>query len=147
MGSTFHSLHYHIVFSTKNRRPLIHPSWRTELHAYMGGTARGLEGVPECVGGVSDHVHLLVGLKTTTTISDWVRELKKASSKWAAEHHEPLFVWQDGYSVFTVSWTHVEMVRGYVAGQESHHATITPMDELIQLFARNGVKYDPKYLE
>lgn len=60
MGSTFHSLHYHIVFSTKERRPLIHATWRQSLHEYMGGTVRGLGGIAEAVGGVEDHVHLLV---------------------------------------------------------------------------------------
>ena len=147
LGSTFYSLHYHVVFSTKQRRPLIHPAWRAQLHAYMGGTTHGLEGVPECVGGVDDHVHLLVSLKTTSIMADWVRELKKASSTWASEHHEPLFSWQDGYSVFTLSWTHVPDVRKYIENQESHHAKTSFMDELIRLFAKNGVKYDPKYLE
>ena len=146
MGSTFYSLHYHVVFSTKERRPLIHAKWRPQLHAYLGGTTRGLGGVPEAVGGMDDHVHLLIGLKTTTAIADWVRELKKASSAWASEHHEPLFAWQDGYAAFTVSWTHVSDVRRYIDGQETHHAKTPFSNELVQLLERNGVKYDPVYL-
>ena len=65
MGSTFHSLHYHVVFSTKERRPFIDGEWRKDLHAYLGGIIRGLGGVAEAVGGVEDHVHLLISLKTT----------------------------------------------------------------------------------
>ena len=61
MGSTFLSLHYHIVFSTKERRPFIKPTWRSKLHEYLGGTVRGLGGIPEIVGGVEDHIHLLAG--------------------------------------------------------------------------------------
>ena len=63
MGSTFFSLHYHLIFSTKERVPMIHVEWRPRLHAYMGGIIRGLNGVAEIVGGVSDHVHLLVSLR------------------------------------------------------------------------------------
>ena len=65
MPSTYLSLHYHLVFSTKNREALIAPEWRARLHEYLGGTVRGLGGFPEGIGGVADHVHLLVGLKAT----------------------------------------------------------------------------------
>jgi REP element-mobilizing transposase RayT len=70
MGSTFFSLHYHVVFSTKQRRPFIRPAWRAQLHAYLGGTTHGFEGVPECVGGVDDHVHAIVSLKTKVSFMD-----------------------------------------------------------------------------
>ena len=60
MGSTYHSLHYHIVFGTKDRRPFITPGWRSRLHEYLGGTVKGLGAVPEAIGGVEDHVHLLI---------------------------------------------------------------------------------------
>ena len=65
MGSTFYSLHYHVVFSTKERRPLLRGEWRARAHEYLGGTVRGLAGVAEAIGGVEDPVHLLVSLKTT----------------------------------------------------------------------------------
>ncbi|MEI6396443.1 MAG: IS200/IS605 family transposase [Verrucomicrobiota bacterium] len=146
MGSTFYSLHYHIVFSTKERRPLIRQEWRARLHEYLGGTVRGLGGVAESVGGVEDHVHLLVSLKTIHAPADLTRELKKASSVWAAEHHEPVFAWQEGYAIFTVSWTHVPVVRRYIAAQEAHHQKTPIADELKRLLEKNGVSYDPKYL-
>jgi REP element-mobilizing transposase RayT len=99
MGSTYYSLHYHWVCSTKERRPFIQPDWRPRLHEYLGGTIRGLVGMPLKIGGVVDHVHALIGLKPTHCLSDLVRELKKASSVWAATHHERQFEWQEGYSV------------------------------------------------
>lgn len=146
MGSTFLSLHYHIVFSTKERRPFIKPAWRAQLHEYLGGTIRGLGGVPEIVGGVEDHVHLLVALRATHCLSDFMQELKKASSVWAAEKHESDFRWQDGYAAFTVSWSHVEPVRHYIATQEDHHRKTDFVFELKQLLEKNGVKYEEKYL-
>ncbi len=146
MGSTFYSLHHHIVFSTKDRRPLIRSDWRTHLHEYLGGTVRGLDGVAEVVGGVEDHVHLLISLGTTDAPANIVRELKKASSIWAKEKHEPSFSWQEGYAIFSTSWTHISVLRTYIANQEEHHRKTTYVDELKKLLAKNGVQYDSKYL-
>ena len=97
MGSTYYSIHHHIVFSTKERRPLISSVWCPQLHEYLGGTVRGMGGVAEAVGGVEDHVHLLVSMKTTDAPADLVRELKKASSLWAKENHVSLFPLIRGY--------------------------------------------------
>jgi putative transposase len=112
MPSTYLSLHYHLVFATKNREVLIAPEWRVRLHDYLGGTIRGLDGYPEGIGGVADHVHLLVSLKATHCLADFMRELKKASSLWV--HKEiglHAFAWQEGYAAFTVSATAREAVR------------------------------------
>jgi putative transposase len=146
MGSTFYSLHYHVVFSTKERRPLIRADWRPLLHEYLGGTVRGLGGVAETIGGVEDHAHLLLSLKTTDAPAGIIRELKKASSVWAAENHDALFCWQEGYAIFTVSWTHVPVLRRYIANQQEHHRKIPFLDELKRLLEKNGVSYDPQYL-
>src|SRR4030095_1998297 len=77
MGSTFFSLHYHLVFSTKERRPFIKPEWQPRLHSYLGGIIKGMNGVPEIVGGVEDHVHILASLRPVHCIADVLRDLKK----------------------------------------------------------------------
>ena len=146
MGSTFLSLHYHVVFSTKERRPFIRSLWCSTLHEYLGGTVRGLGGIPEIIGGVEDHVHLLIGLRATHCLADLMRELKKASSNWVAGQHEKDFSWQDGYAAFTVSWTHLESVRQYIAAQAEHHRKTDFITEFRALLAKNGVKYEEKYL-
>ena len=112
----------------------------------MGGTVGGLGGVAESINGVHDHVHLLLSLKTTHAPSELVRELKKASSVWATQKHEPSFEWQEGYSIFSVSWTHLPVVKRYIEGQEEHHRKLSFCDELKRLLEKNGVVYDPKYL-
>jgi REP element-mobilizing transposase RayT len=147
VGSTYYSLHYHIVFSTKERRPWIQAQWRDRLHEYLGGTLRGLGGIAEAVGGVEEHVHLLTSLKTTAAPAEMVRELKKSSSAWAAEKHEPRFSWQEGYSIFSVSWTHVPAVRRYIATQAEHHHKTSFEEELKRILEKNGVAYDPRYLQ
>jgi putative transposase len=146
MGSTFFSLHCHIVFSTKERRPFIRSEWRERLHAYLGGIVRNQGGVAETIGGVEDHVHLLLSLRTTHCLADFVRDLKKDSSNWTAENFDPEFSWQEGYAVFSVSATHVEPVRAYIAGQEDRHRKANFLNELQKLLEKNGVSYDPKYV-
>jgi len=146
MSSTYLSLHYHIVFSTKERWPFIDDPWRPRMHEYLGGTVRGLEGIPEAVGGVADHVHLLVGLRATHRLSDFMQELKKASSGWARKQHECAFGWQDGYAAFSASHTHIEAIQNYIHDQETHHRKESFLDELVRLLQRNGVAYDPRYL-
>ena len=92
-------------------------------------------------------MHLLISLKTTDAPADIVRELKKASSVWVAENHQSRFSWQEGYAIFTVSWTHVEIVRKYISDQEDHHRRTSFREEVQRLLERNGVAYDPKYLD
>src|SRR5215204_1171040 len=141
MGSTFLSLHDHIVFSTKERRPFMRDTWRRTMHEYLGGTIRGLGGTPEAVGGVADHVHLLVGLRATHCMADFMQELKKATSVWAKQNHEPEFGWQEGYAAFTVSYTHLESVKEYIRTQEEHHRQLDFGAELKRLLEKNGVDY------
>jgi REP element-mobilizing transposase RayT len=148
MPSTHTSLHYHLVFSTKNREPWINATWRDDLHHYLGGIIRGLGGFSEGVGGVEDHVHILVSLKATHRLADFMRDLKRSSSIWVAEHiglRE--FGWQDGYAAFTVSATAKEKVQAYIANQEAHHSKKGFRDELIDLLKRSGVQYDERYLD
>ena len=146
MGSTFLSLHYHIVFSTKERRPLIKAAWRAKLHEYLGGTLKGLDASPQIIGGIEDHVHILTGLRATHCLADIMRELKKASSRWVLEKFDPAFGWQDGYAAFTVSNSHLAAVREYIAHQEEHHQKLGFIDELKRLLEKNDVKFDPQYL-
>ena len=112
----------------------------------MGGVVRGLGGTASAIGGVEDHVHLLASLKPVHRLADIIRELKKATSAWSAQQFEPRFAWQEGYSAFSVSASHLDAVRAYIDRQEEHHRQIDFSEELRQLLERNGVEYDPKYL-
>ena len=148
MSSTYLSLHYHIVFSTKSRKPMIDASWRARLHEYLGGTANGLHAQSRGVGGTADHVHLLLGLKSTHCLAYLMRELKKAASIWV---HKDVglaaFAWQEGYGAFTVSPAAITQVRNYIARQEEHHRTRSFREELVELLERAGVDYDSRYLD
>jgi REP element-mobilizing transposase RayT len=117
------------------------------LHAYLGGIIRTTNGIAESVGGVADHVHLLVGLRATHRLADVLRELKSISSGWVHDeigmHH---FAWQEGYGAFTVSASQRETVRHYIEQQAEHHRTRTFRDEYLELLRRSGVEFDESYL-
>jgi REP element-mobilizing transposase RayT len=147
MASTYLSLHYHIVFGTKNRMPFIAEEWRPRLHDYLGGIIRRLGGVSERIGGIEDHVHLLLSLKATHSLAELMRELKKSSSVWVHDAlGEKQFAWQEGYAAFTVSASALDAVRKYIANQEQHHRMKSFREELLEMLEKAGVDYNPDYL-
>jgi REP element-mobilizing transposase RayT len=111
MPSTHLSLHYHLVFSTKDRVPIISSERRESLHAYTGGIIKNMDGIPEAIGGTSDHIHLLIGLRATHCLAHVMRDLKSVSSRWMHEQvGEQPPIWQDGYGAFTVGASQVQSV-------------------------------------
>jgi putative transposase len=147
MPSTHLSLHFHVVFSTKDRHPFFADAWRPRLHEYLGGLVRTAEGVPEAIGGTADHVHLLVGLKATHTLAAFVQDIKQTSSRWIHDTMGvPNFAWQPGYGAFTVSPSGREAVRGYINRQAEHHRVKTFQEEYLEFLKKSGVEYDERYL-
>jgi REP element-mobilizing transposase RayT len=146
MPSTHLSLHYHIIFSTKSRRRTIAEPWRAELHAYIGGILRDIGAVARSIGGPSDHVHVLLGLKATHTLADAVRQMKRGSSVWVHQNGVEKFAWQEGYGAFTVSPSQVSRVQRYIANQMEHHRKKTFEEEYVDLLRLSGVEFDEKYL-
>lgn len=146
MATTYVSLSVHIVFATKGRVPIIADEWRPDLHAYFGGTVRSLGAHPTIVGGTADHIHALIGLRTTHCLADLVREVKKASSVWARER-QPSFAWQTGYGAFSVSPGHINRVVEYIANQEEHHRKASSADELRALLIEHGLEIDERFFE
>jgi REP element-mobilizing transposase RayT len=108
---------------------------------------RNAGGVPEAIGGVADHVHLLIGLGATNRVADVVRDVKAVSSRWVHEeigHHS--FAWQEGYGAFTVSASQRTIVCEYIARQDEHHRTRTFQEEYRETLHRSGVACDERYL-
>jgi putative transposase len=147
MPSTHLSLHYHLIFSTKDRVALMRKDWRGRLHAYMGGIINDMGGVPEMIDGMEDHIHLLVGLRATHRLADVLKDLKSSSSKWVHEElKKPLFSWQEGDGAFTVGASQIEVVKNYIANQEEHHRKKTFQEEYLEFLKKSGVEYDERYL-
>ncbi len=141
MPSTYYSLTAHIVYSTKNRDRFLNADIIQETHRYLGGTIKGLGAEPLIVGGVEDHVHLLVGFKTPHCLADIVREVKKSSNNWL-RHEIPGFSWQEGGGVFSVSPERIPQVRKYIENQVEHHKTKTFREEYIELLRFAKIEFD-----
>ena len=148
MSDSYTNLLYHIIFSTKARRPLITEAYQSRLYDYIGGTIRGLGGISLELNGTEDHVHLLAKLRPDTALSDVLRDLKANASGWMHDVFPDLahFSWQRGYGAFTVSQSNVEEVRHYIARQKEHHQRISFRDEFIEFLKVNGIEYDERYL-
>ena len=150
MPQSFTNLIYHIVFSTKNRQPLITDDVKSRLYDYIGGTIRGTGGISLAINGMDDHVHVLTKLRPDKSVSDVLRDLKANSSGWMHYVFPELkdFSWQNGYGAFTVSASQVEKVREYIANQEEHHKKVGSFrDEFIKMLRANKIEFDEKYLQ
>ena len=128
---------------------MITPEVKPRLYEYIGGTIRGLGGVSLAIGGMEDHGHVLAKLRPDKPVSDVLRDLKANSSGWMHDVFPDIqdFSWQRGYGAFSVSYTHVDLVRRYIANQEEHHRGTDFRDEFIRLLIKNGVEFDERYLE
>jgi len=148
MAGTYTNLLYHVVFSTKERRRLITSAIEDELHKYIGGIVRNLEGDLLEANGDLDHLHLLLFLKPKFALSDVVRDIKANSSGWLNERNRSLrkFGWQDGFAAFTVSQSQVPRVSGYIRNQKNRHKRSDFKSELLELLQKNCVEYDERYL-
>lgn len=147
MAHSFTSLHYHIIFSTKERRPALSAEFKPRLFEYMGGMIRGMKGVPILINGPADHVHVLAGLPATIALCDFLRELKGDSTGWVKNAVGVAdFGWQTGYAAFTVSKSGVGAVREYIANQEEHHRRVSFKEEYLEFLRRHEIEYDERFI-
>lgn len=137
---------YHIVFGTKDRKPLISASWEKELYRYLAGIIQNYGGAPIEIGGIIDHVHILARLEPKISFSDFMRELKAGSSRWIRQNYEPKFSWPRRYGAFTVSESASSTVRKYIRDQKEHHKRQTFEEEYKSLLLRHRIDFDPKRL-
>jgi putative transposase len=148
MADTFFSLNVHCVFSTKNREPLLAGEIKDRVWAFMGGIAKQNKIKPLCIGGVADHVHLLVSLPTTLSVAKAVQIIKGGSSTWMHGAFSPLrhFAWQSGYGAFTVSASHIGETIRYIKNQEDHHRLKSFQEEYVAFLKKHGIQFDERYL-
>jgi REP element-mobilizing transposase RayT len=146
MPSTYTQLLYHLVLSTKDRRPLITEDMEPSLYAYRGGIIRSEKGVLLAAGGMPDHLHLLVRYCADAKLSDLLRTLKSRSSKWIHDEYTTDFSWQVGYAAFTVSQSGVPEVKKYIGNQKVHHKKRDFKVELITMLKLHEIEYDERYV-
>jgi REP element-mobilizing transposase RayT len=131
----------HTVFSTKNRERLISKNIQPRLWAYIGGIARTNDFKALAVGGIEDHVHVLLSLPVTLTVAKAIQLIKGGSSKWMNDKSDRrLFAWQDSYGAFSIGIAQVENTVRYINNQERHHARIGFEDEFREFLKRHDIK-------
>jgi REP element-mobilizing transposase RayT len=148
MANTYTSLHYHLIFSTKNREPWIAQAIEQRIWSFIGGIARNHQMTALQVGGVEDHIHALITAPPTIAPFQIAQLLKGASSKWIHEQFPSLenFTWQDGYGAFTVSKSNIPGVIKYIQNQREHHRKKTFQEEYLEFLQANGIEFDERYL-
>ena len=148
MTHTYYQLLYHFVWSTKERLPLILPSFKDQFYAYIGGIFKMQKCHPLVIGGMPDHIHLLVEIPPNCTVAELVCYVKVGAAKWLHEtiKEANTFQWQEGYGAFTVSSPRKSNVIKYIQNQETHHKKVSFEDEFLWLLKEYGIGYDPQYL-
>ena len=146
MAGTFSANYYHLVFSTKARAPLITGEIQPRLYEYIGGIIRSEGGHLVKIGGIEDHLHLLVSLGPKHRLSDLIRVVKSKSTRWVKETFpdQNNFAWQEGFGSFTVSQSNLEIVQSYLEKQQEHHRTKTFKDEFRNFLVKHDLEYDEK---
>lgn len=148
MAQSLADIILHIVFSTKERLPMIKPTTEEDLYGYISGICNNLKCPVIKINGVEDHIHILLHLARTMDTSTLISKIKSSSSRWiksqGTDYH--YFAWQDGFGAFSVSRSNLDGAIRYVSAQKEHHKTISFKDELLAMLERAQIKYDEKYL-
>jgi REP element-mobilizing transposase RayT len=142
MAHTYVQNLLHLVFSTKERRKIISKNSQSRLWGYLAGVCKKERIFVHEIGGMEDHVHMLIQLPPTLSLSDAVLEIKTSSSRWMGRS----FAWQRGFGAFSVSASNVDAVVRYIQRQDAHHRKMSFDDEFIALLKKHGVEFDPNYV-
>lgn len=148
MSGTYSRIYIHIVFAVKGRGNIISKTWQHELHKYIAGIITNKDQKSIIVNGVSDHIHVFVGLKPSMSISDLVRDIKNNSTNFINNKKfvKGKFAWQEGYGAFSCGHSQIDQVYNYIFNQEEHHRKKTFKEEYMEFLRKFGIKYNEKYL-
>ncbi len=148
MTHTYRNHHFHLIWSTKNRENLIHQDFQNRLYSYIGGIVRENKGLLLEIGGIANHVHLLIGLESLDQYSEIIRKIKGGSSLWINKEISlpTKFAWQEGYGSFCVSYSMLSAVRTYIQNQEEHHKHQTFEQEYLKFLKLHEIQYDKRFV-
>jgi REP element-mobilizing transposase RayT len=148
MANTYTQIHIHAVFAVQNRLSLIQTRWQDELYKYISGIIVNNGHKLLQIGGMSDHVHILFGMRPTQSLSDLLKDIKGSSSLWINQQKFVVgqFSWQEGYGAFSYSKSQINDIVKYIQQQEIHHKQLNFQDEYIKILKLFEIKYDEKYI-
>ena len=148
MANTYTQIYIQFVFAVKYREGLIHASFKDELYKYTTGIVKNNNHKLIAIGGMPDHIHILIGLRPTQSISDLMQDIKGNSSKWINEKKflKVKFEWQEGYGAFSYSKSQVNIVIDYIKNQEKHHKSKSFREEYVDFLKLFEIDFDEKYI-
>ena len=148
MANTYTQIHLHLVFAVQFRASLIQTAWKDELYKYMTGIVQENKHKLLIINGMPDHVHLLIGMRPTQSVSDLLQDIKGSSSKWINERKFTMsrFQWQEGYGAFSYSKKELPVIIDYIKNQEQHHHQKTFLEEYKELLDEFEVAFDERYI-
>ncbi len=148
MAGTFSQIYIQAVFAVRGRENLLQKPWRDEVFKYMAGIIKGKSQKPIIVNGISDHVHLFIGLNPVMALSDLIRDVKNNTTNFINEKKfvKGKFSWQEGYGAFSYSHSQLDTVYQYILNQEEHHRKKTFREEYIDFLQKFEIEHDEKYL-
>ena len=148
MANTYTQIHIQFVFAVKYRQAVIDDSWKVELYKYITGIVQNHNHKIIIINGMPEHLHLLVGVRPTQSISDLIRDVKANSSKWINEQNfcKQKFEWQDGYGAFSYSSSQIPKVINYINNQEEHHKKHSFIEEYLEFLKIFKIDYDERYV-
>lgn len=148
MPNTYTQIHIQFVFAVKYRNGAINASWKDELYMYITGIVQHHNHKLIVINGMSDHIHILIGMRPSQSVSDLMQDIKASSSKWINGKNflKSRFEWQEGYGAFSYGASQVNDVIQYINNQERHHAKKTFREEYIDFLKKFNVEYDEKYI-
>ena len=148
MANTYTQIHIQAVFVIQNRDCIILKSWKDELYKYITGIIQNHNHKVLAINGMPDHVHVLIGMRPTQSLSELMQDIKGGSSNWINQKGfvKGKFSWQEGYGAFSYSKSHVDDVIEYINKQEKHHRKKTFIDEYFEFLEKFKVEYDERYV-
>jgi REP element-mobilizing transposase RayT len=148
MPNTYTQLYIQFVFAVKYRSAVINASWKDDLYKYITGIVQNQKHKLLSINGMPDHIHILVGLHPSQSISELLQDIKGSSSKWINEKGfiKGKFEWQEGYGAFSYSKSHLKNVIHYIENQEEHHTKKSFREEYVEFLVESGIDYDERFI-
>jgi REP element-mobilizing transposase RayT len=148
MANTFTQIHIHVVFTVQDRACVIRNEWKEDLYRYITGIIQKHGHKVLAINGMPDHIHILIGMRPTQSLSDLMQMVKGDSSKWINSHQKVRghFTWQEGYGAFSYSKSQVPTVIEYIRNQEQHHRARTFLDEYREILTKFEVEFDERFV-
>lgn len=148
MANTYTQIHIHFVFAVKFRNGIIQSNWKDSLYKYITGIVQNNKHKLIAINGMPDHIHILVGLRPSQSISDLMKDVKQGSSLWINENKlaKCHFEWQEGYGAFSYSKSQLTNVINYIENQELHHKIKTFREEYLEILEKFEVDFDGKFI-